>query len=76
VPTIMYFEGFRFFFYSNEEDRMHVHVEREKMEVKVWLDTFEVASNYGFRKHELLVIKTIVRKHEKALKKAWTAHFN
>lgn len=27
MPTIMTIYGFRFFFYSREETRMHVHVE-------------------------------------------------
>lgn len=75
MPTIMFTHGFRFFFYSNEETRMHVHVEYQNLETKIWLDTFEFAYDGGFRNHELLKIQKIVRKHEKAFKKAWTAYF-
>lgn len=75
MPTIMMLHGFRFFFYPNEESRMHVHVEYQNLEVKIWLDTFDVGYNGGFRDHELLTIQKIVRKNEKAFKKAWIAYF-
>lgn len=75
MPTILTVHGFRFFFYSNEESRMHVHVEYHDLEAKIWPDTFEVAQNYGFKDHELYRIQKIVRTNEKAFKKAWTAYF-
>ncbi|WP_408097977.1 DUF4160 domain-containing protein [Peredibacter sp. HCB2-198] len=75
MPTIMMIYGFRFFFHSNEETRMHVHVEYQDLEAKIWLDTFEIAQNNGFRSHELNRIQKIVRTNEKAFKKAWTAYF-
>ena len=75
MPTIMIIYGFRFFFYSNEETRMHVHIERQNREAKIWLDTFEVAYNRDFRDVELNKIIKIVRQHEKTFKKAWNSHF-
>lgn len=76
MPTVMILYGFRFFFCSKEESRIHVHVERNGFEAKVWLDTFEIAFNYGFKDHELLVIQKLVRRYAKEIKKAWTTYFN
>lgn len=67
--------GMRFFFYSSEENKMHIHVEAQGREMKVWLDTFEVAYNNGFPDHLANNIIKIVRIHEKRLKKAWISQF-
>jgi hypothetical protein len=75
VPTIMTIYGFRFYFYSREESRMHVHVEYQGLEAKIWLDTHEVAYNRGFPDFVLLRILKLVRQYEKNFKKAWNSHF-
>ncbi len=75
MPTVMILHGFRFFFYSREEERMHIHVETENRELKVWLDTFQLAYNHGFADHQVARIIKMVVKNEKTLKKAWLAHF-
>ena len=38
VPTIFREEGYRFYFFSREESRPHVHVESVEGEAKFWLD--------------------------------------
>lgn len=75
MPTIFIISGVRFFFYSNEESRMHVHVEYQEKEAKIWMDTFEVSENYGFKNHQLNKIIKIVRLYEKEIKNAWISHF-
>lgn len=37
-PTVFKEDGFRFFFFSSEEERMHVHVISGDGEAKFWLD--------------------------------------
>jgi hypothetical protein len=75
VPTIMTIGGYRFFFYSREETRMHVHIEFQGREAKIWLDTLEVAENHGFYQFQLNEIQKLTRKNEKTIKKAWISHF-
>lgn len=75
MPTVMIVSGFRFFFYSKEESRMHIHVEYQGRGAKIWLDTIEVASNLGCPDHELNRILKLVRKYEKSLKKEWISYF-
>ena len=37
-PTVFREGGFRFYFFSREETRMHVHVQGQSGEAKFWLD--------------------------------------
>lgn len=51
LPTIFRYDGFRFFFYSNEgnpREPMHVHVAKGGYEAKFWLEPdVAVAANAG-----------------------------
>ena len=48
-PTIFREKGYRFFFFSREETRMHVHVHSGDGEAKFWLEPeIELARNLGF----------------------------
>jgi hypothetical protein len=55
MPTILRINGFRFFFYSNENDEpAHVHVEKGDAEGKIWLEpTLEAVYFVGFSSAEL-----------------------
>jgi hypothetical protein len=45
-PTVFRDGGFRFFFFSREEPRMHVHIVSSEGEAKFWIEPkFEVAQN-------------------------------
>jgi hypothetical protein len=47
-PTILREGGFRFYFFSREESRMHVHVHHSDGEAKFWLEPqIEVATSHG-----------------------------
>jgi len=48
-PTIFREGPYRFFFFSREESRMHVHVASSDGEAKFWLaPRLELAENHGF----------------------------
>ena len=48
APTIWKEKGYRFFFFSREEPRAHVHVASPDGEAKFWLDPeIELARNVG-----------------------------
>jgi hypothetical protein len=75
-PTIFREEGYRFYFYSREEPRMHVHVHHADGEVKVWLDPrIEVAETLGLGAHRLKHVLRLVREHEQEIRQAWEARF-
>ena len=52
MPTILYILGWRFFFYSNENNEpLHIHCKKGGKECKYWLDpdNFNVTEAYSFR---------------------------
>ena len=77
MPTVLRFEGFRFFFFSLENDEpRHIHVETGDKVAKFWLDPVRVAENHGFRSHELNRVSLLVIEHRFAFEKAWDEHFS
>ena len=75
-PTVFREMGFRFFFFSREEERMHVHVHCADGEAKYWLEpTIELAVNHGLSAQQLVKIKKIVEEHKSDLIQAWNSYF-
>ena len=53
-PTIFKEKGYRFFFFSREESRMHVHIVSGDGEAKFWLEPYlELAKNHGYNRQQL-----------------------
>lgn len=75
-PTIHREGGFRFFFFSREEFRLHVHVYGADGEAKNWPEPrLELAKNYRLTKIQLKEIEMIIQGHYDAFKAAWNSHF-
>lgn len=76
MPTVKNIPGqYRFYFYSfdcNEPE--HVHVQREKMICKFWLNPVVLNKNYGFSPKELNLIRKIVYNNRNNLLEAWYEH--
>ena len=68
-------EGFVFKIYSNEEERMHVHVVKAENEAKFWLEpTIELAENFGFNSKEIKKITKMVETYGNEFKQQFAAH--
>jgi len=77
TPTVFRKKGYRFFFFSREETRMHVHVVSNEGEAKFWLKPeLELANNYRFSRKELKEIEAIIEEHHHELASAWIKHFS
>jgi hypothetical protein len=75
-PTVFRERGYRFFFFSREEKRMHVHVQSTDGEAKFWLEPqISLAKNYGLSRRELTRIRSIIEAYEIKLRNAWYDHF-
>jgi len=75
-PTVFRERGFRFYFFSREESRMHVHINGADGEAKYWLEpNIELAKNYGLSGPQLAKIRELVEEHYDELTDAWSAHF-
>jgi hypothetical protein len=75
-PTIFRHGGYRFFFFSREELRMHVHVYRSGGEAKFWMEPkVELAQNYGLTTRQLNNARRLITEHEDEIRAAWKIHF-
>ena len=75
-PTIFREGPYRFFFFSKEEARIHVHVQSSDGEAKFWLSpSVELAENQGLAERDIRKLTTIVTKHEQEIRQAWKRHF-
>ena len=76
MPTVLRSGPYRFYFYSHEPNEPpHVHVDRESMSAKFWLETVSLARNFGFSARELNVIQSLVESNQSLLLETWHGHF-
>jgi hypothetical protein len=75
-PTV-YNEGpFRFFFFSREESRPHIHVISSKGEAKFWLEpVIALANSEGLSQIELRRVQKITERNREKFRKAWKDFF-
>ena len=75
-PTIFRAGPFRFYFFSREETRVHVHVHANTGEAKFWLEPrIELARNYGLSLRQVNAALRLIQEHEDEIRKAWKTHF-
>ena len=78
MPTILYRNGFRFFFYSSEgNEPAHIHVTKGDANAKIWLEPMtEKAYMHGFSLGEEKVIMNLVKENVGIFKERWYEYFN
>jgi hypothetical protein len=75
-PTVFRSGPFRFFFFSREEPRMHVHVSCGDGEAKFWLEpAVALAQNYGLSDRQLRDAQALVEARIDECRNSWKAHF-
>ena len=76
MPTVLRLNGYRFGFFSADGDEpAHLHVSKAGAQAKFWLRPVALADNYGFRRHELREIETILTEQQTILLQAWHEYF-
>ena len=75
-PTIFKKAGLRFYFFSREEARPHVHVQGDRGEAKYWLEPeIVLAQNFGLSRASLATALRVIREHDDEIRAAWKKHF-
>ena len=75
-PTVFKDSGYRFFFFSREEERMHVHIISGDGEAKYWLEPeIELAKNHRYTRKQLKQIESLIESRYDELTNAWQQHF-
>lgn len=74
----MFREGpFRFFFFSREELRRHVHVLSPEGEAKFWLEpSVELTVSKGISDASLKRMESIIVERKEEIIDAWNRHFS
>ena len=76
MPTVLRNGPYRFYFYSHEPNEPpHVHVDRENLSAKFWLQPVNLARNLGFGATELRRVQSLIEQNQAALLEAWNGHF-
>lgn len=76
-PTVFRWKNYRFFFFSREESRVHIHVFCEDGEAKFWMEPgIELAKNYRLSGRQLGELKNFIEEHKDDIIDAWNKHFS
>jgi len=76
-PTVFRYKNYRFFFFSREEPRMHVHVKSPEGEAKIWMEpAIEVDRSVGYNQSEMSEIIEQVERHRDEIEGHWREHFS
>jgi hypothetical protein len=77
MPTVLVWNGYRFYFFSNEgTEPPHIHVDKSGNSVKFRLDPVSIARNYGFSEREARAIKDKVQEKRDSFIEAWNDYFS
>ncbi len=80
MPTVLRIANLRFYFFSMEGPRPHIHVGlhtgAKVPQIKIWLDTLEVAYLKGFSKKAEKQIVNFVKQNHELLLNSWEDYFN
>lgn len=75
-PTVLRYKKYRFFFFSREETRKHVHVVSPEGEAKFWLEPIvALAESIRLNPRELKELQEVVERKRDEIVKAWNTHF-
>ena len=77
MPTILFINGFKFFFFMNEHLPVHIHVAKAGCEAKLELmPEIKMVRNQGFKVREIKEILEITVENCDYLIQKWNETFN
>ena len=77
MPTLLIIEGFRFYFFSLEENEPpHVHVRKGGGKAKFWLSPVELAHCRHLNRQELRRAHELTEEHAEEFLKRWQEYFD
>ena len=75
-PTVLRYKNYRFFFFSREETRKHVHIVSPEGEAKFWLEPIvALAESFRLNARELKELQEVVERRNDEIVRAWNKHF-
>lgn len=75
-PTVFRDGPTRFFFFSREETRIHIHALGPNGEAKFWMTPIVSCANHsGLSERELSSLIAVIEAHKEEILDAWQRHF-
>ena len=76
MPTIIILFGFRFMFYANDHEPIHVHVVKGNINAKFTLFPVTLITNNGLKPAELKLVESIIEENQEIIAEHWNNFFN
>ena len=76
MPTIFIMFGFRFLFYSNDHDPIHIHVVKDDISAKFNILPVALVENNGLKPAELKMVEAIIEENQEVIAEHWNKFFN
>ena len=76
MPTIFILFGFRFMFYANDHEPIHVHVVKGSAKAIFTISPVILVENYGLKTSELKLVESIIEENEEVIAEHWNKFFN
>ncbi len=74
-PTVFQEGSDRFYFFSREEERVHIHIKGERGIAKFWLEPLiALAESRGYNERDLRKLQKIVEEKRDVIVKVWNKH--
>ncbi|MEA3330323.1 MAG: DUF4160 domain-containing protein [Campylobacterota bacterium] len=75
MPTILKIDGYRFFFFSDEHNPEHIHIEKADSYARIEIGSLKVTDSYNLNSKELKKLLRLVEENKNKLQGAWDAYF-
>jgi hypothetical protein len=76
MPTVLRLGPYRFYFYSHEPNEPpHIHVDRDNLSAKFWLEPVQLVRNIGFSARDLRKLEQMIIDHHEELQEKWNGYF-
>ncbi|MBQ9214458.1 MAG: DUF4160 domain-containing protein [Bacteroidales bacterium] len=75
MPTLFVFFGFRFLFYSNDHEPVHIHIVKDDCEAKYNVNPIQQVYNRGYKKREIALIESIIEENQDVIIDRWKTFF-
>lgn len=76
MPTVFYFFGFKFIFYSNDHQPIHIHVVKDNINAKFSVFPVELVENNGLKPAELKLVESVIEENKEVIAERWNEFFN
>jgi len=75
-PAIFILFGFRFLFYANDHEPIHVHVVKGDISAKFLLSPVELVENHGLKPAEIKMAESVIEENREIIAEHWNKFFN